>query len=59
MMTAQEILSELGIDQYSAQHKRQGYVFSQLSDGQKEALQVARQANDRNAVRAIFTEAGF
>ena len=57
-IAAQEILSELGIERQAHQHKKHGFAFSQLSSSQKEALQIARQANDKEAVRAIFEEAG-
>jgi len=39
------------------QHQRDS-ALEQLSAGQKDALQVARQANDRETVRAIMGEVG-
>lgn len=61
------LLEELGID--TDRSDRHGYrtgradfrtaLAEQLTDDQREALQVAREANDRDAVRAILEEAGI
>lgn len=60
---AKEIFSELGIDRGGSHNHRFGMMnqnmMSELSDEQKEALQVARQSNDRDTVRAILREAGL
>lgn len=59
---AQEIFAELGIE--GKHHKggkklKRADMQSLLSDEQRAALQVAHEANDREAVRAIFAEAGI
>jgi len=63
---AADILDELGIDRsgYSHKHhaKHRGLTVEareQLTDIQREALQVAQKANDKEAVRTIFAEAGI
>ena len=61
---AKEILAELGVDteKHSKKHGKRGMraeARELLSDDQREALQVAHAANDREAVRAIFAEAGI
>jgi hypothetical protein len=62
---AKVILDELGIEppqrHLGMGHKgmRMGHEFQNLTDDQKEALQVARQANDKEAVKAILKEAGI
>lgn len=62
---AKEILDELGIErpEHGPKHGR-GFGghhldLSSLTDEQREALQVARKANDRETVRAILEEAGI
>jgi hypothetical protein len=52
--------SESGGD-LSERHGRAGHrgKFAELSDEQREALSVARQANDRPAMNAILDEAGI
>ncbi len=58
---AKILFDELGVDMNEKRqrhHKAVHAVMSSLSDEQKEALQVARQANDRETVQAIFDEAG-
>ena len=59
VVAAQAILTELGIDHTHKNHSQPSFALSQLSEEQKDALQVARQANDRETVRAIFAEAGI
>lgn len=65
---AKEILTELGVDTEKFGNKkghkgeRRGLradARELLTDDQREALQVAHAANDREAVRAIFAEAGI
>jgi transcriptional regulator of met regulon len=62
---AKDILKELGIEppvhKGMMGHKgmRMGHAFQNLTDDQREALQVARQANDKKAVEAILNEAGI
>jgi len=59
--TAQTLLTDLGIEGKGWKHHRptmhRGFL-SELSDEQLEALRVARQANDRATIQAIFDEAG-
>ena len=64
--TASELLADLGIEHSSHKHgakERHGSYKveyrEQLSEQQREALQVAHAANDKAAVRAIFAEAGI
>jgi hypothetical protein len=63
---ARSIFTELGIDRSDHQHKHhkkhrglQIETKQQLTDEQREALEVAHRANDKDAVRAIFAEAGI
>lgn len=55
---AQEILADLGVTARGHGHHGYGKPRNVLSDEQKDALQAARQANDRETVRAILDEAG-
>ena len=62
---ARELFEELGVDtkklhkQHHGKHAHKEAVHELLSDEQREALQVAQAANDREAVQAIFTEVGI
>ncbi|MCA9358947.1 hypothetical protein KC926_01945 [Candidatus Kaiserbacteria bacterium] len=59
---AADILEEIGVDvdkKYHYQRKVRKGFLDQLSDEQRAALQVARQANDRATMQAIFDEAGI
>ena len=70
---ARDVLLEAGIDEETIQGLRQAHkeqrqhnphwqkeqIAEQLTDDQLEAIQVAREANDREAVRAILEEAGI
>jgi len=62
---SREIFEELGIDtsKHAKHHRGKGVVRAEarelLSDEQREALQVAHESNDKEAVRAIFAEAGI
>lgn len=63
---AGDIFAELGIEKSNHSHHMHGkYDGSKqelreaLTDEQREALQVAHKANDKEAVRAIFAEAGI
>ena len=63
---ARAIFTELGIDRsdhahkYSKKHRGlQAEAREQLTDEQREALEIAHRANDKEAVRAIFAEAGI
>ena len=62
---AKELLNELGVQppkHAGFGRMKQGiraHASELLTDAQKEALQVAHEANDRDAVRAIFAEAGI
>ena len=63
---AGEVLADLGIEQKdkkSRMHGKRGHaramIREELSDEQREALQVAHESNDKEAVRAIFAEAGI
>ena len=58
---AEEILDELGIEpkMNKGHHgKKHGHLKQNLTEEQKEALRVAKESNDREAVRAIMEEAG-
>lgn len=62
---AQELIVGLGIDtdKFGKRHGHRSHgmkarVLEQLSEDQRAALQVAREANDRAAARAILDEAG-
>ena len=62
---AKEIFDNLGIPEPKKEYSHKGHgtygqssFFSQLTDTQKEAFNVARQANDRDAMDAILDEAG-
>lgn len=62
--SAKVIFTELGVRQpkegkghIHGMHGKQ--MMEQLSDAQKEALSVARQANDKDAMEAILDEAGI
>ncbi len=62
---ARELLSELGVDtqmhgkKYRGKHGLRAQARELLSDTQREALQVAHAANDKEAARAIFAEVGI
>lgn len=60
---ATSIFGELGIDgSRHGKHLHKGHraaKFGELTNTQREALQVAQSANDKEAVRAIFAEAGI
>jgi len=57
---ARVIFDELGIDKSKYGHQLlKRHIAHQLTDEQKEALLVAKQANDREAVKAILEEAGI
>ena len=59
---AESLLEGLGIDLDSEdEYKRPSrpHLFIELSEEQREALRVARQANDRATIQAIFDEAGI
>lgn len=64
---AKVILDELGVEQphqrgikgHHAKGMKLGHLFQDLTDDQKEALRVAHQANDKEAVQAILKEAGI
>jgi len=62
---AKEMLEELGVDtekhgkKHSGKRGMNAELQELLTDEQREALQVAHAANDREAVRAIFAEAGI
>lgn len=60
------LAADLGIDQLEHKHKHhnkyrgsRAAAREQLTDEQREALQIAHKANDKDAVRAIFAEAGI
>lgn len=61
---AKVILDELGVEPPQRHFgmgrggMRMGHEFQNLTDDQREALQVARQANDKEAAKAILKEAG-
>lgn len=64
--SAGEMLAELGIEKSDHSHHMHGKhggskqkLREALTDEQREALQVAHKANDKEAVRAIFAEAGI
>lgn len=64
--SSRELFADLGIEKPGEQAGWQGkrgwhkaHWREQLTDEQREALQVAHQANDKDAVRAIFAEAGI
>jgi hypothetical protein len=64
---AKEILDDLGLPQKSHGHfiknvhnnKHHKELISELSEKQREALRVAREANDKETVKAILKEAGI
>lgn len=66
---AKEIFAELGLPSEKNKGMHRGYgmrghhgehaAFDQLTDTQKAAFAVARQANDRDAMEAILDEAGI
>lgn len=58
---ARTIMDELGLKPrgHMKGHYRDSRGFSELSDEQREALKVARQSNDKEAVEAILEEAGI
>lgn len=58
---AREILNELDIEPkgHMKGHFKAHRGLNELSDEQREALKVARQANDKVAVKAILAEAGI
>lgn len=61
---AKDILDDLGVDtqKHSKKHGKRGLraeAQELLNDEQREALQVAHAANDKEAVRAIFAEVGI
>ncbi|MEY3783774.1 MAG: hypothetical protein RLZZ230_96 [Candidatus Parcubacteria bacterium] len=58
---AEEIMDELGVEGHrnmfgGGMHRT--YFLESLTDDQREALSVARQANDRSTMQAILDEAG-
>ena len=57
---AEDILDELGVEQGAkGWGRRHGpMMMFDLTDDQRDALQVARQANDRATIQAIYDEAG-
>lgn len=58
---AREILNELDIEPkgHMKGHYKAHRGLAELSDEQRDALKVARQANDKEAVKAILEEAGI
>lgn len=59
---AADILEEIGVDvdkKHHYQRKVRHGFLDQLSEEQRAALQVAKQANDRATMQAIFDEAGI
>jgi hypothetical protein len=60
---AAEIFGKLNIEEpnHGKYHRKgkQAAKFGELTNAQREALQVAQSANDKEAVRAIFAEAGI
>ena len=61
---AKAILDELGIERehkgkFSGKHAGKQRVLDQLTDEQREAFLVAKQANDRATMQAILDEAGI
>tara|TARA_B100000508_G_C11461072_1_gene279284 strand:- start:36 stop:656 length:621 start_codon:yes stop_codon:yes gene_type:complete len=57
---ARELLSELGIERgegYGHKHGKQ-HILSELSEEEREAFMVAKQANDKETMKAILEEAG-
>lgn len=59
---AKVILDELGVEpslRMPGRHLGMGHQFDDLTDDQREALQAARKANDKEAVKAILEEAGI
>ena len=57
---ARAILNDLGIDRPERGGKfLKRHIATQLTDEQREALRVAKQANDRETVQAILAEAGI
>ena len=60
---SRSIMSDLGVNNshfggFKAGHKQHANLLENLSDEQLEALKVARQANDRATMQAIYDEAG-
>ncbi|MCD5381081.1 MAG: hypothetical protein LR008_00725 [Candidatus Pacebacteria bacterium] len=58
---SKELLKDLGVDvkyKRSHHHDSKSHPKNHFTEEQREVLQVARQANDREAVHAIFDEAG-
>ena len=58
---AEDIMDELGVTHpgVGGHHHLPPPFISDLTDEQREALQVARQSNDRATIQAIFDEAGI
>lgn len=57
---ARTIMDDLGVEPAGDGFRRHEPPFiAELTDEQREALQVARQANDRATIQAIFDEAGL
>ena len=59
---ANEMLDDLGIEPshgHHVVHRPHSDFLNELTEEQREALQVARQANDRATIQAIFDEAGL
>ncbi|HEY0964718.1 MAG TPA: hypothetical protein VGE31_02900 [Candidatus Paceibacterota bacterium] len=59
---AKEILDELGVEpqhRFPGHRHGLGHQLTELSDDQRDAFQVARKANDREAMKAILDEAGI
>ncbi len=71
--TARDVLLEAGIDEevisdlrqahqkhkHHHRHWLKGQLDDKLTEQQKDAIQVAREANDREAIHAILEEAGI
>lgn len=59
---AKEILDELGVEppqRFPGRPMGMGHRFDDLTDDQRDALEAARKANDKEAVKAILEEAGI
>ncbi|MCA9354253.1 MAG: hypothetical protein KC877_01905 [Candidatus Kaiserbacteria bacterium] len=61
VQVASEILDELGLEPHFGGHPHRGDMpqLQELTDEQRETLQVAHQANDRATIQAILEEAGI
>lgn len=60
---AKEIFDELGIERLQHQRhgnkKHRGSVFSELTDEQASAYEIAKEANDKGTMQSILEEAGL